>query len=65
MTIHAVSDLGRQSPSLAGIYHVIPRWSIWTESQVVFTLIVRRSEEDGDELVGRGTATLVTQGEQG
>ena len=60
-----VSHLGDASPSLAGMYHLIPRiWEMYAETQCAFTVVFRRTGDDGEEEAGRGTTTVVTQGEQ-
>jgi hypothetical protein len=66
VNIQLVQHLGDVNSSLKGIYHVVPRWEIFAETQCAFTLIVKRPTGDGtgNEETGRSTATLVTQGEQ-
>ena len=56
-----IQNLGNTDDALAGVYHLIPRWNWYVESQFVFAVIVDQGE-DGDS--GRGLATLVTQGSQ-
>lgn len=56
-----IQHLGNVDASLDGVYHVVPKWSWFVESQIAFAVIVTRGR-GGDS--GRGLADLVTQGSQ-
>ena len=61
-----IQDLEIHGAALAGVYHVVPRWSLFIESQVVFSVTVTRDSEADPDIIdsGRGLGTLITQGDQ-
>ena len=54
-----VQDLSDVDDALNGIYHLVPRWARYTETQTAFAVVV---SHDGN--TGRAMTSLVTQGSQ-